>query len=108
MPPHRKGSRLLSETSVYPLLAPVFLGRYGGDEFTIIIQNPGENEHPEEIAGMIRRMLSEKQQENALPYDLNVSIGYEKMRDKDDTAADCMKRADKKLYIDKQKNSISR
>ena len=88
--------------------APVFLGRYGGDEFTIIIQNPGENEHPEDISGMIRRMLSEKQQENALSYDLDVSIGYEKMRDKDDTAADCMKRADKKLYIDKQKNSISR
>ena len=47
-----------------------------------------------------------KQQENKLPYELGVSIGFDEMKDNYDTACDCMKRADKKLYIDKQNNSL--
>lgn len=84
--------------------ASIFLGRYGGDEFTIILQNPGENEYPEHIIGMIRKILSESQRENQLPYNLGVSIGYDEMRGSNDTVHDCMIRADKKLYADKQKN----
>ena len=86
--------------------SPVFLGRYGGDEFTIIIQDPAEGDHPDQIIGKLREVLSEKQQENKLPYELGVSIGFDEMKDNYDTASDCMKRADKKLYIDKQNNSL--
>ncbi len=84
--------------------ASPFLGRYGGDEFVIIIQNPEENEYPEQISDMIRAALSEKQQENSLPFGLGVSIGYEELRDADDTMPNCLARADKKMYREKRRN----
>ena len=84
------------------LKTPAFIGRYGGDEFTVILQNPEENEFPEQVAEMIRGMLSQKQRENDLPYDLKVSIGYEELRDGGDTMMACMVRADEKLYIEKR------
>ena len=83
--------------------APVFLGRYGGDEFIIILQDPGEDERPEQIVALINQILSEKQQENQLPYDLEFSMGYDELRDHNDTVEECMKRADSKLYLDKHK-----
>ncbi len=85
--------------------APAFLGRYGGDEFTIIVQNPEKEDMPERIAERIRSLLSEKQKENQLPYKLEFSVGYDELRDERDTVNDCMKRADKKLYLDKQRIS---
>ena len=84
--------------------APVFLGRYGGDEFTIIIQNPQKNEMPDQIASLIRNILSEKRKENRLPYDLEFSMGYDELRDDKDTVYDCIKRADEELYLDKQRS----
>ena len=85
--------------------SPVFLGRYGGDEFMIIIQPTGEEEYPQKVTEIIRRLLSEKQQENHLPYDLKISLGYDKLRDKNDSVHSCMKRADEKLYLDKNHSS---
>ena len=86
----------------------MFLGRYGGDEFTIIIQNPGEDESPERTAENIRDALSQKQAEKKLPYALEVSIGYEALRDRNDTMDDCMCRADEKLYEDKRNRGAGR
>ena len=83
--------------------ASVFLGRYGGDEFTIVIKNPEEDIMPEQLASLIRSILTQKKTENQLPYDLNVSIGYDLIRGSDDDANECLKRADKNLYIDKQR-----
>ena len=80
-----------------------FLGRYGGDEFTIIFQTIGEEETPEQIAMLIQKKLTEKQQDNQLPYDLKFSIGYDMLRDNNDTVDDCIKRADEKLYLDKKR-----
>lgn len=90
------------------LRAPCFLGRYGGDEFTVILQNPEEGEFPDQVAAAIRETLSEKQRENHLLYDLQVSIGYEALRDRDDTMEACMIRADEKLYADKRKRGAGR
>ena len=53
----------------------------------------------------IRKTLLTKQQENELPYDLRVSIGFDELLNDRDTVYKCVDRADKKLYIDK---SISR
>lgn len=83
----------------------VFLGRYGGDEFTIIIKNPQEQEHPEYLSEVIRSALSLQQREKQLPYELELSIGYDEMSDDTDTVYACLNRADEKLYIDKQRNA---
>lgn len=87
---------------------PVFLGRYGGDEFTVFLQNVTDDALPEKTAEAIRNALLEKQQENGLPYDLKASIGYEAFRDKDDTMEACMIRADEKLYADKRARNAGR
>ena len=84
--------------------AIVFLGRYGGDEFTIVIQNPGDDEKPEQIAEMIRRVLAERQKEDNLPYFLEFSIGYDEIKGSSDTVYECLKRADKKMYLDKRRS----
>ena len=104
---HAEGDRALiivSETLkrvCEGIKAPAFLGRYGGDEFIIIIQNPEEGENPEQIADLLRNTLSERCRSEDLPYALNLSIGYEKMRGRNDTAQNCLIRADKKLYKEK-------
>ena len=85
--------------------ASVFLGRYGGDEFTIIIQNPKDEDHTERLITLLRNNLAEKQQENSLPYELDVSIGYDEVTDGNDSVYACMNRADEKLYVDKQRNA---
>ncbi len=106
---HAEGDRALIVASEIlrqtceQIKSTVFLGRYGGDEFTIILQTSGEDEGPEQVAGIIRKLLAERHQVDQLPYGLEFSIGYDRLRDKDDTVADCMKRADKMLYRDKKK-----
>ena len=91
-----------------PMKSPVFLGRFGGDEFIVILQNPEKDESPEQTAQAIRRVLMEKQQENRLPYGLNVSIGHEALQGKSDTLQDCMIRADEKLYNEKRAKGAGR
>ena len=71
----------------------------------IIIQPTGEDEYPEKVAEIIRSMLTEKRHENHLPYDLKISLGYDKLRDQNDSIHSCMKRADEKLYLDKNRSS---
>ncbi len=106
---HAEGDRALIVASEIlrqtceQIKSTVFLGRYGGDEFTIILQTSGEDEGPEQVAGIIRKLIAERHQVDQLPYGLEFSIGYDRLRDKDDTVADCMKRADKMLYRDKKK-----
>ena len=104
---HAEGDRALTIVSdalrevCDQIKAPAFLGRYGGDEFTIMIQNPQEGEHPDDLIPILRNLLTQKQQENELPYDLEFSIGYDEMNGPNDTAQACLNRADKKMYQDK-------
>ena len=77
---------------------PIFLGRYGGDEFTVFIQNPQGDDFPEQVAEIIRGAVAEKQRDNDLLYNLQVSIGYDELRGRDDTVQACLIRADEKLY----------
>lgn len=86
----------------------VFLGRYGGDEFTVFIQNQEKDASPEQAESAIRGALAEKRQENMLPYDLEVSVGYAVLRDKNDSMQACVIRADEMLYNDKRARGAGR
>lgn len=88
--------------------ASAFLGRYGGDEFTIILQYSPENDTPEQAVQAIHSALDKKRGKKQLPYPLEVSIGYAALRDANDTMQDCMIRADEKLYIDKRGKNAGR
>ena len=81
----------------------VFIGRYGGDEFTIIMKNPEEEDRPEELTEKIRTIIAGLREQNHLSYELAVSIGYDELLSDSDTVYACMDRADRKLYIDKGK-----
>ena len=78
---------------------PSFLGRYGGDEFILII-------HPlliTEADQMICEIRTEIEQNvSGTPYPLSVSAGYEKLTNEQDSIQSCIRRADKKLYLDKE------
>lgn len=84
--------------------SPVFLGRYGGDEFTIILQATEDDEQPEYLASSIQNILSKMVKEKNLPYHLQISIGYEKLSGEKDSLHSCLARADKKLYQVKHKH----
>ena len=88
--------------------APVFLGRYGGDEFIVFIQNPEEDEHPDRLLEAVRSILDVKRRENNLLYDLKISAGYDSLQDKDDTLHACVVRADEKLYEEKRQKGTMR
>lgn len=106
---HAEGDRALMIASdalrqtCEQIKASSFLGRYGGDEFTIILQTTEEEESPDQVVSIIRKQLSENREENKLHYPLEFSIGYDKLRDKNDSVTECLKRADEKLYRDKHR-----
>ena len=111
---HAEGDRALTlmaqalRQSVAGIEAPVFIGRYGGDEFTVFVQHAEGDGLPEEIISRIRAVLEEKQQQHRLPYDLKISAGYDALQDKNDSMDACVIRADEKLYEDKKSRNIKR
>lgn len=88
------------------LNAPVFMCRYGGDEFLIII-HPENEENLELFIGDVRSDIENRCRSLRKPYVLSVGVGYEKLMDDPDTIQECMVRADKNLYIDKKSGSGS-
>lgn len=112
---HAEGDRaliLVSEAlkqACDAIKTPAFLGRYGGDEFTIILQKPEDAPNgPEQATDRIRAEIAQKQRENNLPYPLAVSIGYDMLKDKNDTTQACMVRADEMLYREKRAKGAGR
>ncbi len=89
------------------LTDPVFLGRYGGDEFTVLVQTEEGPEYIDQLILRIRYALREKQVINKLPYRLNISIGYELLGSGSDSPAESLVRADQKLYEDKRASGIA-
>ena len=76
---------------------PMFAGRYGGDEF-ILIMHPHQTEEAETIIREIREEFSRYQAACRLA----VSVGYDELSGEDDSIQSCIERADKKLYLDKK------
>ncbi len=80
---------------------PVFLARYGGDEFSVI----GEWETPEDARHMMQRIHSEAElfrQKTGKPYSLSLSIGYAMWSEiADQTTAGLIAKADERMYRQK-------
>ncbi len=77
---------------------PIFLGRYGGDEFIMIIRSV-DNEAVTGLISSFRTILKEKSAD--LKYKLEASVGYDFLNS-DETIKTCLKRADEQLYFDKK------
>lgn len=82
---------------------PSFLGRYGGDEFILII-HPAAREEADQLIREIREEVERAVSE--APYPLGISAGYDELTGGQDTILSCIQRADKKLYLDKESRRI--
>ena len=79
---------------------PLFMARYGGDEFILIVHPTDEGE----VVTLIREIRDQlKTACKAIdaPYVLSVGAGYSQLSVDRDTFQQCMQRADENLYLDK-------
>ncbi len=82
---------------------PIFLGRYGGDEFVLIV-HPTAKTELEDMIRNIRSEIRKKCEKENKPYILSVGIGYDELqKNEQDAFAKSMKRADDKMYEDKER-----
>lgn len=79
----------------------LFLGRYGGDEFIMIVKAENVQDLDDLIAEMRTRINSDCDS-NKTPYVISIGAGYELLANEDDSFRNCIQRADQKMYIDKQ------
>ena len=80
--------------------APMFLARYGGDEF-VLIAHLGDESEAEALIAEIRDHITQTCRERETPYLLSVGVGCEELQRGEDSFAQCLQRADQKLYRDK-------
>ena len=80
---------------------PLFLSRYGGDEFILLV-HPDETQDPEKVISDIRSCLEEECISKGLPYRITVAAGCEELAEENDTFHKCLERADQKMYKDKE------
>ena len=81
---------------------PIFLGRFGGDEFILVAYLPDENAL-EQLIRDIREEINAQCRNAGTPYQLSVGIGYSELRPEQDSFQMCMQRADQNLYLDKER-----
>jgi len=77
-----------------------FLGRYGGDEFVLIVQEL-DTSRIEELVEEIRIAVMHECENARTPYMISIGIGYDEILGKEDSFQKCFQRADYKLYADK-------
>lgn len=80
---------------------PVFISRYGGDEFVIILHCREENA-PEILIDAIRSRIQANSKAAGIPYTISVAFGYDELSPYGESFADCLRRADEKSYKDKE------
>lgn len=79
---------------------PMFLARYGGDEFILIIHPTDAGETDALVAEIRARLEAACVAANA-PYLLSIGAGFSQLSGDEDTFQACMQRADQNLYRDK-------
>ena len=108
---HAEGDRALIivadslKSVVRTLSMPSFIGRYGGDEFVLII-HPETGTDIDDLMDVIRGIIKKELDSHETQYDLSMSIGYDELKDDEDSIQDCMKRADENLYQDKKHQKL--
>ena len=80
---------------------PIFLGRYGGDEFIMVV-HPQDELEVVTIVDSIRQEVEANCKSEGTPYVLSLGVGYDKLGDENDDFHACMERADRKLYLNKE------
>lgn len=85
---------------------PMFLGRYGGDEF-VLIAHPVTEAEIEELVDKIRECIRQNCENERKPYIISIGIGYDKYLGEQDTFQKCIQRADNNLYLDKKNCKVS-
>lgn len=84
---------------------PVFIGRYGGDEFVMIAYAEYEKEVRDMIVD-IHDQLASVCRSAGIPYAVTVCVGYSELMAQGDSLLKCLERADQELYIEKQKRMV--
>ena len=79
---------------------PMFLARFGGDEFILIV-HAAVGEEIDPLIAEIRGLIEAKCRAYQTPYMLSIGAGWDEWTGKDDSFQKCMQRADEKLYLDK-------
>ena len=108
---HAEGDRALTITAgalkkaISRHSMPAFLGRYGGDEFILIIHPESEND-PTTLIAEIRERIESDCLSDGTPYIISISAGYDKLISEQDSFQQCIQRADHKLYLDKEYSKL--
>ena len=81
---------------------PIFLARYGGDEF-ILIAHPSDEAELDKLIEDIRSAIIEKCEIEEKPYRISVGVGVDKLdKNESDAFAKSLKRADENMYQNKK------
>ena len=79
---------------------PMFLARYGGDEF-ILVTHPTTEDEVKPLISEIRERIEARCRAEGTPYTISIGAGFDVMTGEKDTFQRCMQRADERLYEDK-------
>ncbi len=81
---------------------PIFLARYGGDEFILIV-HPADEAELDILIDNIRASIIEKCDKENKPYRMKIGIGFDKLeKGESDAFSKSLKRADEKMYENKK------
>ncbi len=81
------------------------VGRWGGDEMIVVLENAGRDRIPELIE-RVRRAVETPIEYAGLKLQVGVSIGVAIVPDDGDGVQDLIRRADRRMYEDKQKRRV--
>lgn len=80
---------------------PVFISRYGGDEFVIIMHCKDEK-GPEMLCDRIRDRIQKNSRAAGIPYNISIAFGADELRPDGESFDECLKHADERSYRDKE------
>ncbi|MCR5056627.1 MAG: GGDEF domain-containing protein [Clostridia bacterium] len=78
----------------------MFLGRYGGDEFIMIVKSES-TDSLEKLIEELRSRISNECVDSKTPYIISIGAGYDEILNESDSFKNCIQRADQKMYVDK-------